>query len=457
MPSTNSVASGVPYLFGPADTSINVALNADFQSVGGFILANNPIYGLAQSNTAAQNQTALQNALNAAQPLGMPVYVAPGTYACDPVTVGSGSGIIGFQRSNGGSLSSATQPYGVTFNISNTSTPFITCSGFGFCLSGLRFYYPNQIAPTSSANPVVYPATIYIPQGFGDALVENLMFLNSYDGILYYGGRTTFQNLTIGALHTGIHVDQSEDWTFISDIINQVMWNVVAGLSWPQNIDTWVINNSVALQVGRADGLTLKNFAVFSRGQGIQLTDTSFGLTPSASYGHGVNIDIDTVSYGIVALSTDGRSNNVGGWKFTNLTIAPNDSGIGLAGQTGVFLPTGGNQTPDVQIANYTVRLPGSWASGPYTVQTGRLEFDGAYGLAQQGAIFAPVFPGNNVPFVNPYAFAVQLFFNGGTITGVSVNGSPLGTTSIDGIILRVGDIIEFTYTGSPGWTWWAL
>ena len=126
-------------------------------------------------------------------------------------------------------------------------------------------------------------------------------FINSYVGIEVNVGRCNITDCLIGAFSRGILVDNALDWVTISNVSNQVMWDVYLGLAFPQNIDTWVLNNSYALEAKRVDSLQVVNFTCFGRYGGFAFTDSAdVTLSPRNGYGRCTNIDFDYVAYGVV-------------------------------------------------------------------------------------------------------------------------------------------------------------
>lgn len=405
------------------------------------------------------NDTAAFNLAISACPTGGTVLVPPGRYLIDPITLPSYKSLSGttpgpFDGMNNPS-SLTTAP---TILVNSNTAPAITLSGFQGSVCNLLFYYPTQVAPTSST-PLAFNPTIYIPTGSGGHYVRGCTFVNSYVGVEIRSGRCGVTDCLIGAYSIGILVDEAQDWVIISNVNNQVMWDVYAGLAYPQNIDAWVLNNGFAFKAGRADSLQVSNFACFSRYACLGFVDSSnTTITPyKNAYGRFVNIDADYVAFGAIAVSTNLTA---GGIKIVSMDIAANASGLGTAGQATIYLAAGGAEAPRVTWVNGSVR--GSWASGSTFpgIAAGQAYVSEVYGINTIGAIAAPAVPVSGGSVTNTYGvdMRVGMAAGGGAISSVTVNGAGTGITGSAGsFVLRPGDVIVPTYTGTLGWSWFTL
>jgi len=242
-----------------------------------------------------------------------------------------------------------------TLLITNTRSPFLTLQGIGAGVTDLLFHYPNQVASSASA-PVVYPYTIATAKNVAGTKVARSTVTNAYNFLDIESGRSMAQDLFIGALNIGVHIDHTYDRVTLRNLFNQVFWDVLEGVQYPRPIDTWVLNNGTGLVVDRMDSLEIHDFFVFSRFTGILLTDsTDPSQNPTCGYGVGSDIDLDTVQYGIVVTAT-----NTPGFKFTNVDIG---AAPGL-GQAVVQVRTGGSMLPKIEINGGSQR--GVWALGAY-------------------------------------------------------------------------------------------
>jgi hypothetical protein len=310
----------------------------------------------------------------------------------------------------------------------------------------LAMYWPNQVAPTATT-PTVYPAAITstgIGSGGGGQTVEGVTLINAYDGIVGCFARGSITNCLIGAFHSGIVMDFSQDFTTIDIVYHQVMWDIFAGLSYPQAIDTWVSNNGGGLTMFRVDGFNVSNWGVFGNGTGITLGDSpNTTQNPRNSYGKFTNLEIDTVSYGVAASSTNLSG---GGVLFNNTNIASTIQDMALV--------TGGLVAPWVMWIGGNSRGTGT----KYGVGAGLLNCQNVNGITgpflEVPNLTSPTMPASTVYLVNPFPFAVTVYITGGTVSAVAINQKTLAITS--GLFhLRVTDEIAITYSAAPTWTWW--
>ena len=248
----------------------------------------------------------------------------------------------------------ATTTIAPTLLITNTTSPFLTLGGIGAGVTDLLFHYPNQVGSSANA-PNVYPYTILVTNP-GTKIARSTV-TNAYNFLDIEVGRTMAQDLFIGAFNTGVKLDHVYAPVTLRNLLNQVFWDELEGVTYPRPIDAWVLNHGTGLEADRVDDFELHDFFVFSRYIGILLNDSpdktqSYSLCP---YGSASDIDLDTVQYGIVAVAT-----NTPGLKFTNVDVgaAP---GIG---QAAVQVRSGGSQTPLILVNGGSQR--GTWALGAY-------------------------------------------------------------------------------------------
>jgi len=312
----------------------------------------------AKGDGHTDDTAAIQNAIWAASAagggsvvFGMGRYYTTGTFVLPQAVVLCG--VIEGPFDVAG-VNPATTAIAPTILITNTTAPFLTLQGVGSGATDLLFHYPNQEG-SSAAAPTVYPYTILVTSP--GTKVERDTVTNAYNFLDIEVGRTMAQDLFIGAFNMGVHIDHTYDRTTLRNLVNQVFWDVLEGATYPRPIDAWVLNHGTGLEVDRMDSLEVDDFFVFSRFIGILLTDSpdktqNYTL---AGYGGGTDIDLDTVQYGIVAIST-----NTPGFKFTNVDIG---AAPGL-GQAAVQTRSGGSQTPLILVNGGSQR--GTWASGAY-------------------------------------------------------------------------------------------
>jgi hypothetical protein len=357
---------------------------------------------------------------------------------------------------NFGSAPTATV-IGATFCVTNTTNAFMTLQGNGSKVENILFYYPNQVAPTA-ATPTVYPYTIESEIGAGGTRISRCTFVNSYDAIYIKSGRSKIEDCLIGAMHNDIKIDEAQDWVEMSNIKCQCMWDVFAGLTFPQNIDAWVLANGVALRTKRVDSLVGNNFSVFGRYMGHLFEDSSnVALTPRCGYGRLSNVDFDYVAYGVYGVSSNITAI---GFQYTLVTVGANASGVGTVGQWAFGTVAGGTQAPMITVSGGAMR--GTWAVGATGVTVpppaGRVYIENMRGLNPMTSAKtpAPSMPASNAAVTNNYPSPVRIAIAGGTFTNVLING--VGAGAAQGMyVLYPGETIAITYSVAPTWAWHGL
>ena len=376
------------------------------------------------------------------------------------------------------------------------------------------------MSPTAAA-PTVFNSTIrMLTPGY----VRRCTFVNSYHAIAIECGRTGVTDCLIGGIYRGITIDNALDWVLISNVQNQVLWDTYPNLQFPQTLDAWVLANSIALAVFRCDSLIVNNFSVFARfvgiacynsspisftgtttsgsqvisavsstvglsygayitgagipagaiitqvGPGSQITISSNATSSNvgtnlsaagAGYGRLSNIDLDFVSYGIFAFSSNTSG---GGYKITNMDIGGNGSGVGTPAQTTVYLAAGGINPASILWIGGSVR--GNWASGSPrpTIADGQAIVYDVIGINNVGPVPTPVTPLSGVGLKNPYSIPVRI--------GIAASGFPVSSVEIstDGTsyygtglsgsnlfyMLEPNEWIKLTYAGTVNWAWFA-
>jgi len=109
-------------------------------------------YGVLPTNTAAQNKTALQKAIDAAARKGANLYVTPceSGYKCDGGIILRGGVTLGGAK-------------GSIFVITDTQNPFISMESSS-CIQGIQFSYPDQTC-TDASKIKEYKPTLTLASG----------------------------------------------------------------------------------------------------------------------------------------------------------------------------------------------------------------------------------------------------------------------------------------------------
>jgi hypothetical protein len=138
-------------------------IQASPEQIPGNFLRSIREFGVASTNSAAENKTALQQAIDWAAPRGAALFVEPTE---EPYPVESGIvlrrnvSLIGVHGPVGRGTKHPTkaQPVGSVFRIEDEQEPFLTVEG-ATQLRGLQFWYPRQTL-RDPAKIIPYPPTI---------------------------------------------------------------------------------------------------------------------------------------------------------------------------------------------------------------------------------------------------------------------------------------------------------
>lgn len=386
---------------------------------------------------------------------GGTVFFPVARYKCTGVLVLKNNvSLVGMQEGpaniSGNFLTTTLAP---TFLITNTTTAFITqTTGTGLvgnnAIKNLAFAYPSQIAPTSVSAVTVYPYTVQLDSG--GCTVSNCLFYNPYNAIWVHNGKVTIENCIFGNLHYGINLDRVIDWCFIDNCYFIPAYTYGSGATWPASIDfTIATNGSTAIRILRADAPQISNIGVFGYlNYGIYLdwgVETSF---TGASYGSMVNVDLDGPMTAIYAKSTSNQASN--GWQMTNMNLGSTSTGSEV---TAIDMVAGGTSAPYITLNGGAFR--GAYTAGNYRLNAGEciLRNFRTGGDLPGRNVTAPGVPASGTPLTNPYPFDIDVYPNGGTVTGVAIDG--VATGGVRGYFkLPANKTVTYTYTVAPTWTW---
>lgn len=233
-------------------------------------------------------QAAMNAVYNSGGSGGGVVFVPAGNYAFSQnITIPAGVTLHGdwqdWTKSGGGMV-------GTTFKVyhgagQTNATPFITLSG-STALRDVNIWYPNQ----NAASIAGYPFTIGLDD---DCVVQNVVLVNSYQGIkTYNGGSKHILSTIIGSpLYMGIDLDQifdvchAEDIRFSPDVwVNSGVTNApTAGGAHA----TWMRANGEAMRLRRVDGEMCMDTYISGYHVGIEANTTTNGQ-PGATFYSGV-------------------------------------------------------------------------------------------------------------------------------------------------------------------------
>lgn len=337
-----------------------------------------------------------------------------------------------------------------TILVPNAQVSPFSFTGRNSFIEDILVHYPNQAAPTAST-PVSYPATVTTASGSAGCKMRRATLTNAYQGFSLLGGRHLIEDIWAGCFSNVFTVDDSLDVIWVRDIQANPFWNTVAGLGYPQTIDTWVAANKVVGDIYRADGLRLRDIFGFVGNIGLRMQDSSYqGLTTLPSYGEGSNIRFDTFSTGIICKSTQGP-----GWQITNYSANCSTTNIQMA--------SGGGTAPKLRIAGGSF-----WGSNKGVQNTaGGLHVAGVEGFNPQGNQGAPGMPASGTALGNPFASTMCVYISAGVATvsavgigpGQPATGITIASGAVAGpFILAPNEGIKLTYSGgTPTWTWFGI
>ena len=413
-----------------AETNIKTLITGVYNVLG---------YG-AVGNGLKDNTDAFQSALDDAFLNGGGiVYVPPGRYRFDSViTVPSNVHLTSFfnyipevayqDNITGISLSNIKT---AVFLIYNTAEPFIRLRGVSPGVSGIIFYYPDQVSPTTST-PTIYPPTISLyelaEEISDNPTVMNCFFVNSYHAIKLERAhnRARIKDCYIGCYKDGITIDYTTDTDRLENIHIIPFYDTAVGLNYPQAIDTWIKTNGNGITIRRADWVVLSNIIMYHRKIGFLLVDTAnTDWSPRNSNGLGVNIGLDQVDIGFYIKSTQAY-----GWDFQNVNITCFSDSTNRAAIS--FQPDG--------ISPPVARFDGGavWgdnnsiatlSSGDFSISNFRFINDSVYGIAVADATNVTGFKVRDCDFIGN--------------AGISLLNSMAGRVFLSGNDLRIASFIE--------------
>lgn len=354
-----------------------------------------------------------------------------------------------------GAANPATTVNAPTLLINSYASTFITL-GFDTCLQDVLIYDPGQVAPTI-ATPTTEPAFVTVPSTSGGAVsIRRNTLVNAYAGINALGGKVYIESNKIGAYSYAISVDDAADWVFEKDNLIEPFYDTYLALTWPQTIDTWVMNNGAGMILRRVDKVVSFGNGIIYKNKCVLMDDTINGASGfTAGYGTITDLTCDTVSYGFYAKST----NNTGfGYQILNPTINGNASGTGTTGTAAFATVAGGTETPILTVQGGSIN--GSWSATKAISQgAGTLTVRNVGGINPYGLVTPPAVPGTGVGQVNTFSADMRVFVsaNGATIAAIGINGTPTGLITGSFTVL-VGDTITLVYSGgTPSWTWFGI
>lgn len=259
---------------------------------------------------------------------------------------------------------------GPTFGMVQNATTFVNLAGVAAKLGDGIFYSLNQLAPTASTPTTTFGYVVTVAQGQAGCKVGNIYAPNAYLGVDVESGRTEIGTISIGALSAALKIDHSMDFVNVECVRHEPFWAICEGLSPAPsgtNFSGYALGNANTVLVYRADSFHIGRIQLFQGLAPILMLDSPDGTqNPKCGYGQVDQIDADTVAYGPYAFATQSPGLQIG-----LLITAANGTGFGVAGQTSIYLLSGGSLAPLVKVADHNPR--GTWANGIVVRNAGTL------------------------------------------------------------------------------------
>lgn len=227
--------------------------------------------------------------------------------------------------------------------------PFCTV-GAGSKIMGFTINYPNQV---NTDPPTAYPFAIAIGPG---ATAKNIFLYNAYQGIDAgysvhgYGNTSSFQIEGISGqpLLTGINVDICADY---ASIRNVHFWE------YTHFHQAWQLANAtIAIQIGRCDGLQMHDIEIWNYQTGIKLYSGT-GVIPGTCYGMWSNIQLESIVTGIDVYATNNST------PIVIHGLSSGASGNTIRGNATGGVVTGYGQLSISGMTVYGGATPVSWAN----------------------------------------------------------------------------------------------
>jgi hypothetical protein len=447
------------------------------------------------------------------------VYVPPGRYVCDPITIPKFVTLQGASKWLWGNVGMPSVNYPPIYGtdipanqslllITNTANPAITVN-IGSTVEGLSFFYPNQVAPTA-ASPTVYPPTIQGNYGAVDVTIRNIMFYNSYRGIDLDGcDRHRIEWVFGDTLLRGIKINRCHDSSTISHVhFHDFMY------AYSSNMGIWKLANAIGIEIQRSDAQQLNNIFVWRRNIGIAFTFDSSGGLEGGSFGTANDISFDSCTYSMQFYQTQLQA----GWEFNNCQFSGSQILVQTANLVKVglnncrFWATGAYKAVELSNSNSSsvVKLSNCQISNGYTIapikavagatcrlymynvifensgipvvdlvntltefefiggsignntitvpsMTGKRMIANVLNYNPVGILTTPTLAASGSPTISTFNHRVMVYILGGTVTGIVKNASNIAGMTNGMMILDPGESITITYSVAPTLTWFGL
>lgn len=227
--------------------------------------------------------------------------------------------------------------------------------------------------------------------------------------------------------------NNSENAIWFGNLAADPVPSVEAGIIANNNIGNYVCTAIVSL---RANGLNINNNI-------IRDYNTLAGFNADAFRSSGIYLTSGNNKIKI-------NANQIGGgFGFESYTgTATNACRYGVYIESGVtYYDLIGNVIPTQLVGASPISDNGLASDIKYIVSND--------GYNSGGSVVAPSIPSSGVGLLNPYGTQAYIHVFGGTVSGISVNGTAIAATTDVYIFIGPKDTITLTYSVTPSWAWW--
>lgn len=212
-------------------------------------------------------------------------------------------------------------------------------------------------------------------------------------------------------------------------------------------LDKAPIFNTIRLEADQCTGVSLYVNAAQHNDLRVMITSSFIGTAQTAVLLEGSKVVRNKV-HGRVSGYYDPL-----GTGCTLVNTAGNSIDLCIVGCNRGFVDGGGNTHTDITgdvRENVTSKVV-----GPFSGVGNRLH--DIKGYSGTGVVSTPPIPSSGVPATNVTGHDVRVFFTGGTVSTISVNGQGIGYSSGLSLVLKPGETIAWNGSAAPNWWWIAF
>ena len=312
-------------------------------------------FGVLPTNTAAQNTTALQAAIETASKSGLALYVTPVENGY-PINGGlhlrRNVALIGAHGPTGRGTANVdrTGPTGSLFVIRDRDNVFMTVTS-ATRVEGIQFYYPDQAWKSEDADKIIeYPPTIQISheEGGQGMTLRDLTFYGEYFAMDFKAPAACEQILIedcYGYPLSGqfIAIDRCYDIPRILHChINPANMREFGRGYPPSIIDKAISKGTYAYWIDHTDNAVVMDIFTFGTHGGIYLGENTYGQL--------TNFNFDCVKVGIYR---DGNANKNRTWEISQGSIIAN-AGKDLSAIHPIYVTGSGGHTSISNVESFS-------------------------------------------------------------------------------------------------------